>query len=281
MMKIANKNKSKQLLIIIPAIILVAVLLIKFYKLLSPEQSTTLIKPAEVEISPIVPESKPKPEPKSSLVSLPNTAPFTALEGDYRADNHLWRLVNKNYPFNDLHYRPTNIQIATVPSRTDKSTDERSIRADIMSETERMFADAKLAGFDLQIGSGWRSYEQQNIYYSNYSRLYGQESADTFSAKPGYSEHQTGLVMDIATLDRHCYLEECFGETGAGKWLSANSSKYGFILRYPRGKDGITDFIYEPWHFRYVGNDLAKALNESGLTLDEAEPYLAKAQSKD
>lgn len=79
-----------------------------------------------------------------------------------------------------------------------------------------LFVSAKQAGFDLQIGSGWRSYEQQNIYYSNYSRLYGQESADTFSAKPGYSEHQTGLVMDLATTDHNCYLEECFGETGAG-----------------------------------------------------------------
>lgn len=212
-------------------------------------------------------------------ITLPNTEPITAIDGKYTDDDHIWRLVNKSHPFSDLHYRPANLQLATVASRTDKSTDERSVRADIMPAVEALFASAEQAGFDLQIGSGWRSYEQQNIYYSNYSRLYGQESADTFSAKPGYSEHQTGLVMDLATTDHNCYLEECFGETGAGKWLAEHSYKYGFILRYPRGKDGITDFIYEPWHFRYVGEDLARALKESGLTLDEAEPYLTKAQS--
>lgn len=277
MMKVANKTRRKRLFIAILVAILVVAILAVFYKLLSPEQSTQN-PPSQTQLTETETRSA---EPELKLIELPGTKAFPTIDGQYTDDDHIWRLVNKSHPFHDLHYRPVNLQVATVPSRTDKTNDERSIRADIMPEVEKMFADAKQAGFELQIGSGWRSYEQQNIYYSNYSRLYGQESADTFSAKPGFSEHQTGLVMDLATVDHVCYLEECFGETGAGQWLAKNSLEYGFILRYPRGKDGITDFIYEPWHFRYVGKDLAKALIESGLTLDEAEPYLAKAQSTD
>ena len=82
--------------------------------------------------------------------------------------------------------------------------------------------------------------------------------------------------MDLSTRDMKCYLEECFGDTPAGKWLATHAHVYGFILRYPKDKNGITDFIYEPWHFRFVGKNLATALYESGLTLDEAWPYMTK-----
>lgn len=216
-------------------------------------------------------------ETTEKMIELPNTTAIRPMEGDYATDSHLWRLVNKSHPLNDLQYRPENLQLATVASRGDKSTDERSIRADIMPAVEQLFTAAKEAGFDLEIGSGFRGYDLQNIYYTNYVNAYGQAAADSFSAKPGYSEHQTGLVVDLATTDHHCYLDECFGETAAGKWLAANAHLHGFILRYPTGKEGTIDFAYEPWHFRYVGQDLAKALFESGLTLDEAAPYLAKA----
>lgn len=219
-------------------------------------------------------------KPAAVMIELPGAAPISPMSGDYTKDDHIWRLVNKSHPLTDLHYRPANIQLASVASRTDKSSDERSIRADIMPDAEKLFADAKAQGINLQIGSGFRSYELQNTYYSNYSRVHGQEAADTFSAKPGYSEHQTGLVMDLATTDHVCYLDECFGETSAGKWLAEHAHEYGFILRYPQGKKGITDFIYEPWHFRYVGKDLAGALKQSGLTLDEAAPYLETARQK-
>ncbi len=209
-------------------------------------------------------------------ILLPGAAPIKPISGNYSADDHIWRLVNKSHPLSDTAYRPADLALAEVPSRTDKPTDERSIRQIIQEPTSRMFRDAKEQGIDLIIGSGFRSAELQQVYYSNYVKNYGQAAADSFSAKPGYSEHQTGLVMDLATVDRNCYLDECFGETAAGKWLRDNASNYGFILRYPEGKDGITDFIYEPWHFRYVGVELAKALEQSGLTLDEAQVYLTQ-----
>ena len=115
------------------------------------------------------------------------------------------------------------------------------------------------------------------MYYSNYVKTYGQAAADTFSAKPGHSEHQTGLAVDLTTADQYCRLERCFGDTAAGKWLAANTPAYGFILRYPDGKEAATGYTYEPWHFRYVGPEFAKALVESGLTLDEASEHLTSS----
>ncbi len=214
-------------------------------------------------------------KPRVVTVRLPNATEFPALKEDYSKDSSLWRVVGKKYPLNDAHYVPEGLTLATVASRTDKSQLERSMRGDIMPEIEKLFNAAKAEGYDLMIGSGYRSYEQQNIYFSNYSRLYGKAEAETFSAHPGESEHQTGLSMDIAYVDRHCYIDQCFADTPAGKWLADNAYKYGFILRYPKNKQ--TDFIFEPWHYRYVGTDLAGALYSSGLTLDEAKPYLDTA----
>ncbi len=224
-------------------------------------------------------ETSEEPEkPKTVTVKLPNATEFPALKEDYSKDSSIWRVVGKKYPLNNAHYVPEGLTLATVASRTDKSQLERSMRGDIMPEIEKLFNAAKAAGYDLMIGSGYRSYEQQNIYFSNYSRLYGKAEAETFSAHPGESEHQTGLSMDIAYVDRHCYIDQCFADTPAGKWLAENAYKYGFILRYPKGEQ--TDFIFEPWHYRYVGTDLAGALHSSGLTLDEAKPYLDTALVK-
>lgn len=219
-----------------------------------------------------------KAEKPNTDINLPGAAPLKQIPGDYAADDHLWRLVSRSSPLSDPHYRPSELSLIEA-SRTDKNPDERSVRTDIVAPVNELFAAAKQAGFELIIGSGFRDYELQNLYYTNYVKNYGQEAADSFSAKPGHSEHQTGLTMDLSTADRICYLSECFGETPAGKWLADNGYRYGFILRYPRGKQGVTDFVYEPWHFRYVGKDLARALWQSGLTLDEATPHLLASRS--
>lgn len=210
-------------------------------------------------------------------LELPGAQSITAIDENYSLDSSLWRVVSRAFPLDDENYRPENLQRANVPSRSDKSEDERSVRADIIPDLDRMLSDAKALGSDLMIGSGFRSYDLQNVYYSNYVRLYSQAEADKFSAKPGQSEHQTGLVVDLAYTDMDCYLAGCFADTPAGVWLTQNAHKYGFILRYPEGKETITGFQFEPWHFRYVGKDLARAIKESGLTLDEAKPYLDKA----
>lgn len=273
MIKISNRSTKGLIWVAtLVIVVIVAVTVIVIYQ--KESDKVDLPSTKSNQNKPTVTSKKPEPEQTEKMINLPGAKPIKPIEGDYTKDDSLWRLVNKSHPFDDLHYQPSNLALASVPSRTDKSIEERSIRQDIFEPTEKLFADAKLEGIDLLIGSGYRGYDLQNLYYSNYARVYGQESADTFSAKPGYSEHQTGLVVDLATTDQICYLDACFGETKAGQWLAEHTHQYGFILRYPKNKDGITDFIYEPWHFRYVGVELAQALYESGLTLDEATPYL-------
>lgn len=224
---------------------------------------------AQVEVQP--------EKPKTIQVSLPNASPINALKEDYNSDASLWRVVSKDYPLTDSHYTPANLQFATVASRSDKSNEERSLRADIMPDVEKLFAAMKERGYDMLIGSGYRSYNLQNMYFTNYARAKGEAEANKYSARPGQSEHQTGLVVDIAYTSMQCYLDSCFADTPAGQWIAAHAHEYGFIVRYPKDKTEITKYIYEPWHLRYVGKDLATVLHQTGLTLDEARPYLQTA----
>ena len=134
----------------------------------------------------------------------------------------------------------------------------------------RMIAAAKLESFDLTAFSSYRSYEYQTQLYTNYVNRDGKAEADRYSARPGYSEHQTGLAFDVGEVGQEdLWLTEKFGETPAGKWLVKNAHKYGFILRYPKGKESITGFMYESWHFRYVGIDIAKDIHAKNVTLEE------------
>ncbi|RUL53650.1 MULTISPECIES: D-alanyl-D-alanine carboxypeptidase family protein [Lysinibacillus] len=135
---------------------------------------------------------------------------------------------------------------------------------------DQMAQDARTAGFEIVAFSTYRSYEYQETIYNNYVSRDGKENADRYSARPGYSEHQTGLAFDIGEKDKKdLWLTEQFGETPAGKWLADNAHKYGFILRYPKGKEAITGYMYESWHFRYLGVDLATEVKASNLTLEE------------
>lgn len=125
-----------------------------------------------------------------------------------------------------------------------------------------MAADAAEDGLDLKVISGYRSAKYQLNLYNYYVNTHGKEAADTFSARSRHSEHETGYAVDIN--DVHAR----FGETAEFAWLQKNAEKYGFILRYPQGKEHITGYMYEPWHWRYVG-DIAESVVQSGLTYDE------------
>lgn len=135
---------------------------------------------------------------------------------------------------------------------------------------EKMAQDAKNAGFEIVAFSTYRSYEYQQTLYNRYAARDGKENADRYSARPGYSEHQTGFAFDVGEKGKEdLWLTEQFGETDAGKWLMENAHKYGFILRYPKGKEHITGYMYESWHYRYLGVELATKVKDSGLTLEE------------
>lgn len=128
---------------------------------------------------------------------------------------------------------------------------------------DEMIAAAKAEGIALWVVSGFRSYNTQAAIYANYTARDGAAAADRYSARPGHSEHQTGLAFDLNSL------EQTFGATPEGQWLAANCHEYGFIIRYPEEKEDITGYMYEPWHVRYLGKKTAREVFESGLCLEE------------
>lgn len=128
---------------------------------------------------------------------------------------------------------------------------------------ERMSEDAAKENLNIYVGSGFRTYEYQVEIFNNYSDIYGEEEANRFSSKPGHSEHQTGYTIDCNTID------SAFGDTRESDWLAQHCADYGFIVRYPDGKEDITGYEYEPWHIRYVGVDVAKEIYSKSLTLEE------------
>ncbi|MGB6409347.1 MAG: D-alanyl-D-alanine carboxypeptidase family protein, partial [Planococcus donghaensis] len=135
---------------------------------------------------------------------------------------------------------------------------------------ETMKAAAAEEGINLHAFSTYRNFTRQKQLYEKYVAKDGQQAADRYSARPGYSEHQTGLTFDIGEVGKEQHWASAsFGDTEGGKWLAANAHNYGFILRYPEGKENITGYMYESWHFRYVGKDVATQVYEKGITLEE------------
>ncbi len=137
------------------------------------------------------------------------------------------------------------------------------LHPDAKAAFDQMKADAAAEGLTLKIVSGYRSYRQQVSTYATFSGRDGKALADRYSARPGHSEHQTGLAMDINSV------KNSFADTAEGKWLAENCAKYGFILRYPKDKEPQTGYMYEPWHIRYLGKELAETVTSSGLCLEE------------
>ncbi|MBR3666834.1 MAG: M15 family metallopeptidase [Ruminococcus sp.] len=127
----------------------------------------------------------------------------------------------------------------------------------------KLQSDAAAQGLNIWLSSGFRSYDYQNQIYNNYVARDGQAAADTYSARPGHSEHQSGLAIDVNQID------DSFIGTPEAIWLENHCHEYGFILRYPQGKQDITGYKYESWHIRYVGTDMSYPIHDSGLTLEE------------
>lgn len=141
--------------------------------------------------------------------------------------------------------------------------DSQRLAADAAAAYEQLIAASE---YNFVITSGYRSYTTQSNLYNNYLAANGFDWAETWSARPGYSEHQTGLAMDIVEVGTNF---DTFGDTAACQWLKDNAHRFGFIHRYPEGKTSITGYSYESWHYRYLGVELATAIYDSGLTYDE------------
>jgi D-alanyl-D-alanine carboxypeptidase len=177
-------------------------------------------------------------------------------------------LVNKVRMLPD-GYKPSDLVEPNVPFIFTEKAEKRLMRKEAAQALEQMFAGAKKGGIFLAGVSGYRSYETQKGLFDYYVKTQGEATARRYSAEPGYSEHQTGLAMDISGSTGKCAADDCFADTPEAKWLAAHAPEYGFIIRYPKGKEAITGYSYEPWHVRYLGKALAQKVAASGLTYEE------------
>lgn len=185
-------------------------------------------------------------------------------------------LVNKkhNLPSN---YVPPDLVKPNVPFSFKQDIPKRYMRKEAAQALENLFAKAKEDGVELYGVSAYRPYATQVAIFNSNAKAEGKDKANQTSAIPGQSEHQTGLAIDVSSKNMNFLLSEKFGETKEGKWLAEHAADFGFIIRYPKGKESITGYSYEPWHIRYVGVDNAKQIYEKGITLDE---YLGDALPK-
>ncbi len=138
-----------------------------------------------------------------------------------------------------------------------------AVDSEVMEAFSVMQNAAAREGLNIYISSGFRSYETQNRLYNNYVAKDGKAEADRYSARAGHSEHQTGLCFDLNSID------DSFAATPEGEWVANHAWEYGFIIRYPKGKEDVTGYMYESWHLRYLGKELAKKVYDSGLCLEE------------
>lgn len=219
----------------------------------SHESAPIAEQPAE-EIEPVEPEETEEAPAEEEAPATSTPKPATAPTGPTEGVGTLSWVVNKKRPLNPLQYVPPNLVSPNVKSRAGGT-----VRSDVAAALQQLFAAAQAAGHDPMFSSGYRSYDTQSSLYNGYVARDGQAAADTYSARPGYSEHQTGLAADVCNA-ANCELEERFGTTPFGQWLAANAHTYGFTIRYKQGKQHITGYTYEPWHLRYVGVDLAANL---------------------
>ncbi|AIQ65967.1 peptidase M15 [Paenibacillus stellifer] len=177
-------------------------------------------------------------------------------------------IVNKQYGLEE-GYKPEDLVYPNVPFIFKEKIEKRMLRKEAAAALEEMFAGAEKDGVYLAGVSGYRSEATQTVLFDNYVKRDGEEKARTYSAVPGHSEHQTGLAIDLSGRDGKCAAESCFAGTKEADWLAQHAPEYGFIIRYPEGKEAITGYMYEAWHVRYVGKELARTLTEKGLTLEE------------
>lgn len=177
-------------------------------------------------------------------------------------------LVNKEYSL-PKDYVPADLAEPNILFPFEYEDEKKLLRKEAADAITNLFEAAANEGLRLYGVSGYRSYDRQKAIYDSNVATRGEEETNRYSARPGHSEHQTGLAMDVSTPSIQFHLDSGFAATPEGKWLADNAYRFGFIIRYPEGKTDITGYAYEPWHIRYVGIPLAEKLHNENLTLEE------------
>lgn len=181
-----------------------------------------------------------------------------------------WFVVNKQRPIAPEQFEPRYLVAPQSSAVLDNSRGIRLTPGPAAAVTNLAKAMAEETGVVLVLHSGYRSFAYQADLFAAKVVQYGEAVALVRSAMPGYSEHQTGMAVDVSARGYDCVIEQCFGETVPGQWLANNSWRFGFIIRYPDGSTDVTGYMYEPWHLRYLGRQVATEYHQSGaLTLEE------------
>lgn len=193
-----------------------------------------------------------------TLVAAP--APFDTKKHSTTDPDSIWVVVNKRHPITPADHRPGLTLVRGY-----------QVARPAAAPLARMLDDSDRVGLGLKIASAFRSYGYQQGVHAATVAAQGQAAADEVSARPGHSEHQTGFAVDVITPDAPgCNFEECFASTPAGQWLAENAWRHGFLVRYAEGDESVTGYRAEPWHLRFVGRPLTRAMRESGVsTLEE------------
>ncbi len=176
-------------------------------------------------------------------------------------------LINKQNPI-DKDYKPEDLAPIKYYA-SDRSEAGRYMRQEAAGQFHRLVEAAAEEGHKLVMTTAYRSYGFQQILWNNYVANEGEAAASRFSAKPGQSEHQSGLAVDVSAPSVNYALTRDFGTTAEGIWLARNAHRFGFIIRFPEDKEDITGYLYEPWHIRYVGEPVAAEIYAKELTLEE------------
>ncbi|WP_256759840.1 D-alanyl-D-alanine carboxypeptidase family protein [Cohnella sp. WQ 127256] len=223
-----------------------------------PHPSTAPVEKGDPSLSTLLARDLPILTIKNNKDGLPTVTNTSSL----------FILVNKKRNLSSS-YVPKDLVIPDIPFSFSGDNPKKQMRKEAAKALESLFEAADEDGIELKAVSGYRSYAtQKSIFASNVKRK-GEEVANRTSARPGQSEHQTGLAMDISSASVGYGLEESFGETKEGKWLAKHAVDHGFIIRFLKGKESITGYSYEPWHVRYVGKELAKDITNKGVTFEE------------
>ena len=216
------------------------------------------------------PSESPSPTPTATASATPTPTPsdpiaqrIAELRPQIDQPGSTLYLVNKTRPFNPLDYEPADL--VEIPSSESIDNSRGLELAAPAASALADLADAMLADGvgQLFINSAFRSYETQVDLFAAKVEQYGEEKALIHSAKPGHSEHQSGLAVDVSLAGGSCAILACFGQTEAGKWLAENGWQFGFIIRYPDGWQPTTGYTYEPWHLRYVGAEVSTLFRDS------------------
>jgi len=228
--------------------------------------------------SPASPPTPSTPTPPKETQPIPESPPDTfMLEiGEatketirYHDTDTITVLVNKQNSL-PIDYIPPDLVDVDIPFTFKEKAEKRQLRQEAATELAKLFATAKNENIILYGVSGYRSYQTQKGLFAYFTQRYGsEEKANQISARPGESEHQTGLAMDVTSQSVNYGLEQSFGETKEYAWLAENAHLFGYVVRYPKGKEHITEYTYEPWHLRYIGTELATKLYEEKITYEE------------